>query len=303
MMNINHNNIKLTIIKKPEEKDIKFLKTNYNFHPLVLDELARPTFYPKMENYQDHAFLITRFPQFNRAKDEVQPSEIDFILTKDELIIVQFNGFQELEMLTKELEMEQPRRDEFFRVSSAFLLYKIIDHLLRSLYPQLDHIMKKVDNVEYRLFKGQEEKLLPEISLLRREVIDFKRILNPNAKILEEIAENPKEVFGEEISSYFQELFTKNSRLNTLVESQAETLLVIHETNESVLSNKISSIMKVLTMFSVVVFPLTLFAAIWGMNVKYMPLVGQPYDFWILVSLMGVGTIIFLTVFKLKKWI
>lgn len=80
-------------------------------------------------------------------------------------------------------------------------------------------------------------------------------------------------------------------------------MLVLHETNESILSNKLSNIMKILTMFSVIVFPLTLFASIWGMNVENMPLVGHQQDFWVLIGMMGIGTFLMLMIFKMKKWI
>ena len=303
MQKISHNNITLTAFQKPKEKEIDFLKSTYNFHPLVIDELAHPTFHPKVENYQDHTLLIVRFPQFDRSRNEVKASEIDFIITKDELVLFQYNDFDALETLVKELSVEEPLRDEFFKSNTNFLLYKILTHLFRSLFPQLDHIIKKVDELEHKIFKGKQEELVSEISLYRREAIDFKRIVGPNVKILEEIKENPAEFFGEDIAPYFHELHTVNSRLISLIESQTETLLVLHETNESILSNKISNIMKVLTMFSVIIFPLTFFAAVWGMNVENMPLVGHPYDFWVLISMMGAGTFIMLMIFKMKKWI
>ena len=304
MISINHNNIKLTVIKKPKEKDLKFIKENYSFHPLVTGELTHPTYYPTIENYSGHSLLIVRFPQFNSPKSEINPSEVDFIFTKDELILFQYNDFEALEILTKELEAEEPLKNEYFQKNSAFLLYKILNNLLRSLYPQLDHIIKKVEQIEFAIFNRKQESLVSEISLFRREAIDFKRTISPNNKIFEELTENPpKEIFGEDLVPYFQELRTINSRLTTLIESQTETLLVLHETNQSILSNKISAIMKILTMFSVIVFPLTLFASIWGMNVKNMPLVGHPRDFWILLAMMGFGTLTMLVVFKVKKWI
>ena len=61
--------------------------------------------------------------------------------------------------------------------------------------------------------------------------------------------------------------------------------------------------MKVLTMFAVVVFPLTLLAAIFGMNTKYLPIVGTEHDFWIILTIMIIGTIFMLILFKRKRWL
>ncbi|MBI2058102.1 MAG: hypothetical protein HYT63_03965 [Candidatus Yanofskybacteria bacterium] len=83
MQKISHNGITLTAFKKPREKEIEFLKSNYNFHPLVIDELAHPTFHPKVENHQDHTLLIVRFPQFERSKSEIKASEVENYLLKN----------------------------------------------------------------------------------------------------------------------------------------------------------------------------------------------------------------------------
>lgn len=304
MTNINYNNLNLVVIKKPKEKDIDFLRNNYNLHPLVTDELTHPTFHPKIENYRDHSLLIIRFPQFNQSKKEINASEVDFIITKNELILVQYTDFEALEILIKELELEDPKRQEYFETNTSLLLYNILNYLLRSLFPQMDHIIKKVDELEEKILKKKkQEELTLEILVFRKESIDFKRIFGPNIKVIEEIAEKPDPVLGTEMSPYFSDLHSISSRLMGLIIGQAETLSVLQETNETLISNKISTIIKTLTMFSVIVFPLTLFAAIWGMNVENMPLVGHPYDFWILIAMMGAGTLVFITFFKFKKWI
>lgn len=304
MRQITHRQLKLTTMDHADNSDIELLNGQYQLHPLVLSELASPTFYPKVENYLDQTLLIFRFPQFNGEAHEMKASEVDLILLANELILVCYGRFAALDRLWKELEEDPLTRSEFFETDIPFLMYKILDRLFASLFQEMEHIGQSVDELEDKLLaRDKAEELVSKISFLRREAIDFKRISAPNLKILEELDEKPGEIFEKKFFPYLHKLYTISSRQVNFIESQIATLAVIHETNESLLAHKLSMIMKVLTMFSVIVFPLTLFAAIWGMNVENMPLVGHDFDFWLLLLMMGLGTLGMLIIFKTKKWI
>jgi len=67
---------------------------------------------------------------------------------------------------------------------------------------------------------------------------------------------------------------------------------------------KINEIMKTLTIFSVIVFPLTLLAAIFGMNtMNAMPFANSQYDFWYIMGIMLMGAVIMFGFFKKKRWL
>ena len=79
---------------------------------------------------------------------------------------------------------------------------------------------------------------------------------------------------------------------------------VLNNTNESLMNYRLSDIMKTLTIFSVIVFPLSLLAAIFGMNVEDgMPFLGVKNGFWIIVAIMIVGCFFMLLFFEKKKWL
>ena len=61
--------------------------------------------------------------------------------------------------------------------------------------------------------------------------------------------------------------------------------------------------MKILTIMAFVTFPLSLIAAIFGMNTVYIPIIGTPGDFWIVMGIMGFATFLMFLYFKRKKWI
>jgi magnesium transporter len=83
---------------------------------------------------------------------------------------------------------------------------------------------------------------------------------------------------------------------------QRDTINALHETNASLIDFRINEIMKTLTIFSVVIFPITLLAAIFGMNTSNMPFVDSAHGFWIIIGIMVASVLGMLTFFKAKKW-
>jgi magnesium transporter len=78
---------------------------------------------------------------------------------------------------------------------------------------------------------------------------------------------------------------------------------VLNNTNESLLNDRMNSIMKTLTIFTVMLYPLNLLAGIFGMNAKFMPFVDGRYGFWIILGLMSTFSLCMLIFFERKKWL
>jgi magnesium transporter len=107
-----------------------------------------------------------------------------------------------------------------------------------------------------------------------------------------------------DIKKYYFQLLDLSKRIWESLENQKEMVEVLNSTNESMLNYHISDIMKTLTIFSVIVFPLTLFAAVFGMNtVDSMPFVNSPFGFWYIVGIMLVASLLMLLFFERKNWL
>ena len=133
--------------------------------------------------------------------------------------------------------------------------------------------------------------------------MSFKRIIQPNVEILQEIAKYSNGFFTPQTAPYFSNLMSINQRLASLIENETRTLEILHQTNTALLSNKISKVMRLLTIFSVIVFPLTLFATLFAMRTEVTPIIGQRGDFWIIIGIMSAITLAMLGWFKEKHWL
>jgi magnesium transporter len=102
---------------------------------------------------------------------------------------------------------------------------------------------------------------------------------------------------------YFNDIIGDHMRVWELLDNHKETIESLQEANDSMVSNRTNRIMKLITLFAVIVFPLTLLATLFSMDMKYMPISGTKNDFWIVLGIMLAGTIIMLGFFKRKKWL
>jgi magnesium transporter len=184
------------------------------------------------------------------------------------------------------------------------LVFFVVKHLYEFALRQLDHIQLKIDEIEENIFKHYEKEMVEIISLTRRDVLDFQRAIYAHESILNSFASAGQKFFGPEFIHYTSVMLGELERVKNLLANSRATIESLQDTNDSLLTDKVNDIMRVLTSISFVTLPLVLFAAIFGMsNMVSMPIVGHRGDFWIILCLMLVAASTMFFIFKKKKWL
>jgi len=188
--------------------------------------------------------------------------------------------------------------------SSAILLYEILGNLTDETYRLLDDNNIKINDIEDLIFSRQQKEAVMEILNLRRNIINVRRIVQNHKNIFQQLMTMESSLVDKvSIKKYYNNLLEQSKRIWEMLDNQKEIVEVLYNTNESLLNNQMTDIMKTLTVFSVIVFPLTLLAAIFGMNVAEMPLVNLPYGFWWIIVVMLLGAMGMLLFFERKRWL
>ncbi|NLC31605.1 MAG: hypothetical protein GX765_06165, partial [Candidatus Moranbacteria bacterium] len=141
-----------------------------------------------------------------------------------------------------------------------------------------------------------------EISIAKRDVLNFRRTLKPQRSILESLAQMDTKLVNPELKPYYQDLVGTNIRLWSSLESAKETIESLEETNNSLLSNKLNLTMKVLTVFNAIFLPITVYSNLMSMNTP-IPFENNIIGFWLHSFLMLIISILTIILFKFKKWI
>ncbi|MBI4128676.1 MAG: hypothetical protein HY460_01375, partial [Parcubacteria group bacterium] len=187
--------------------------------------------------------------------------------------------------------------------SAAHLLFYIIDALFQFALRELDHVQSTLDDIDERIFDGNEKNLVERISIVRRDILSFRKTLKPQKIVLESLVRHGVAFFGARSQALFRDMLGEYSRVWDVLENHKETAESLHDTNESLLSTKSTETMRTLTIFAVITFPLTLFATLFAMDTVATPIRGNPYDFWIIAGIMLFVVLCMILYFKRKRWI
>jgi magnesium transporter len=246
--------------------------------------------------------MILYYPIYNKEKRETNPRELDIILTKNVLITSHYRFILPLKALFDTCNLYQKPKKNYMSDSTGHLLFYILSSFWKSCLTKLDRIEKRLDGIEKEIFRGKEKEMVLEISLVKADIIDFWRIIEPQREIMKSISTEGIVFFGKELDPYFADVLGTYSQAWNEIKTYKETILALKDTNQSLLSTKTNEIMKVLTVFSVIMLPLTLLASIWGMNVP-VPLSNSPWGFWSIVLLMILLVGFMLHYFRKRKWL
>jgi magnesium transporter len=288
--------------ENPSADDVLYLQENFDIHPLAIEEFMTPTLRPKATQYHNCLFLTVHIPLFDIKTRTTFPGELDIVLTKDHLITGHTQDIYQLTEFFKLLEGSEGKRRLYMNETPAHLVYHLLEILLESCFPKLDHVVEKIDHIEEEIFKGNESEMVVEISIVKRDILNFRRTLKPQRSVLESLSQEKMKLVPEDLKPYFQDLIGTNIRIWNTLESTKETIESLEETNNSLLSNKLDTTMKVLTLFSAVLLPITLYSNIMAMSVT-IPLHASPNGFWIHLLTMLTISVITIAIFKRKNWI
>lgn len=286
------------------KNEINYLRKNYNFDLSHLRSIAasvlaqRPLYFKA----QDYLFLILHFPSLKDGR--VISGEVDFFIGHNFLVTVHNNNLPALNRFFEYGKKDPNSLLSFSSESSAVLLYEILGRLIDDCYRLLDSNSLEINKVENLIFSGEQKKAVEKILLLRRNIINIRKIMQNHKNILKELTLMKSSLVDHvAIKKYYSALVEDSKRLWETLDNQKEMIEVLNNTNESLLNDQMNSVMKTLTVFSVIVFPLTLLAAVFGMNAINMPLVSHEYGFWWIIGIMLLGSLGMVLFFRKKNWI
>lgn len=295
-------NISWIDFSDPSADDVTYLQENFDIHPLAIEEFVTPTIRPKATQYEGCLFLTIHIPLYDTKTRTTYAGELDIVMTKDHLITGHVNDIFQLDKFFESLSESEGKRRLHMSKSPAHLLYNLIDILLESCFPRLDHIHQRLMNIEDQVFHGKEKEMVFEISIVKRDILNFRRTLKPQRSVIESLAQMETNLISHELKPYFQNLIGTNIRLWNALESNKETIESMEETNNSLLSNKLDHTMKVLTVFSAIMMPMTVYSNILAMSTD-IPFGKSPYAFVIHVTIMLFISLVTFFLFKIKKWL
>jgi magnesium transporter len=288
-----------------DKTEIEALKRGFHLHTVDLQEALPPLQRAKLVSRDEYLFMILLYPVYDRSTGIIYSSEIDFFISGNRLITVNNDSLKSLTDLFHKLEDSSRTKKKVCEIEGmSHLLYLVLNEMLEDVSPMLLHLSSDIDAIENRMFKEYENGLIKELLRVKTNIVNVRKALQGHKNVIRSLIKYSEGRFPiKRLEVYFERLVEQTKEFWDLLEVEKDTINALHEANMSLIDFRINEIMKTLTIFSVIVFPMTLLAAIFGMNAKYMPFVESEFGFWMIIGLMGLCILSMLFFFKKKKWI
>jgi magnesium transporter len=299
---IEHGGLRWINIEQPGSADQAWLEEHFEFHPLDYEDVSSRNQRPKIDEYAEYLFIVLNFPVFDKAVGRLNAGELDIFIGPDYLVTLPNTQLQPVEYLFERARSSEDFREQLFSKGTGYLLYKIVDDCFDYCFPMLRKMGNKLDRVEEDIFEGRSELIVRDISNVKQEIINFRKIIRPQRPVLRDLERTKQRYLAPDMDIYFDDIVDASERIWDMLENYKEVVEALEDTNESVLSHRVNDVLRVLTAFSVVVLPLTLVASIWGMNVR-VPGEGTTPAFWLIIAGMLALLVSMLVFFRSRGWL
>lgn len=247
---------------------------------LVAEALA-PASLPMLEEHRDVLYVVLN-TLVTDDSGRIVPDEVDIFIGPAFLLSVHHGA---LTNSTGNL-IERFEEGVGLTVSSPSGLLAHLAKLGSRRFPALiDQLEIELDSIE-ELAMRADARALNQVYALRRDVIVSRRVLLPQRQIYDELAEEGHPLVDETSRREFQRVVDYQTQVLESLETARSLLGSILETYRGAVADQTNEIVRVLTVFSAILLPLTLISGIFGMNFVEIPLAKEPAGFWIMVGAM-----------------
>jgi magnesium transporter len=298
---------------RPEEHEVESLASEFQLHPLAVEDAIHAHQRPKIERYDDTLFVVLRPARYVDATEEVEFGEIHIFAGPRFVLTVRHSEATEFGSVRRRLE-SQP---ELLRRGPEAVLYAVLDKVVDGYYPVVAGLGNDIDEIETEVFSG-DPTVSRRIYELSREVADFQRATRPLVGVIAALSAGfVKYHVDEELQRYLRDLDDHLTQVCERVDEFRQALrdmltvnatLVAQQQNEemknlALAANDQNEEVKKISAWAAILFAPTLIGTVYGMNFEHMPELGWAHGYALALFLMALTSVTLYAVFKRRNWI
>jgi magnesium transporter len=289
----------------PDIATLRSLGDAYNLHPLAIEDVANTDQRPKIEAFESQLFVILSWPRTGDAG--VEPTQVSLFLGKTYVVSFVAGDSDPFEAVRERIRSEPPGR---IRERGAhFLFYALIDLVIDEGFPALDRVSTELEDLEQRILENPSPECLGAIHRAKRSLIVLRKSLWPQREVVNALLREESELIAAPTQPYLRDCYDHAVQVLELIESYREMASSLQDLYLTGISNRMTEVMKVLTIMASIFIPLSFLAGLYGMNFDSeaspwnMPELRFRYGYPIfLLVLVAIG-VSMLWLFKRRKWL
>ena len=296
-------------LEAPSHEEANQLAARFGWHPLDIEDVLSRRQRPKVDVYTDepaggYLFAVLHFPVYDTAVGRLNAGELDVFVGPDYLVTLPAVELKPVSRLFQRSYENEELRHNLFSRGSGRLLYDVLDDLYDYCFPILDKIGYKLEQIDEEIDEvgPRARDRVRDIHKVKQEIISYRKIIKPQRPTLRLLERQVERFLPEELELYFDDIVDASERIWDLLDNYKEVVEALEDTNESLISHQQYDILYVLTIFSVVMLPLTFLTGFFGMNVHF-PGFNSSDGFIVTLAAMVIVVVGMLGFFRWKKWL
>lgn len=282
-----------------------------DLHPLAIEDAQRGVgeegHLPKVEDFSNYLFVIFNPVEgsYNGATDdiakgiEIRTAQLSAFLSKYVLVTHHYKPLRSISNAAQ-LCAKNPL---MLARGPDYLFHLIIDDIVDNYTPLLDALDRAIDNMEEEIFREPTQNTMHRILHLKKNIMTVRRIAMYQREMLHRLSRGEFALITKEETVYYRNVYDHLVRMADLADSYRDVVAGLLDAYLSVTSNKLSQVMKVLTIISTIFLPLSVITGFFGMNFEFIPGLRWEHGHTVATIFMAMVAIGMLSWFRHKKWI
>lgn len=275
---------------------VEAIGKKFGIHILALEDVMNSTSRPKVEFFDNYTFITLKMLELDPQSNLLDVEQLSLIVGEKYLLMFQerpgdsFNGIRERIRTSK----GRVRNKDAY-----YLTYLILDTVIDNYISMSEKLAKKIELLEDVVVKRPSEFTLQRILNLRKELLDFKRSIDP----LKEAINTLSRELDDEMAKYYRDLYDHIIYESENLAMYREMIVNLLDLYHSNLGMKMNQVIKVLTIITTIFVPLTFIVGIYGMNFDNMPELKWENGYFMVMGLMLVIVMGMMLFFRRKRWL
>jgi magnesium transporter len=266
---------------QPDAEHLAEVAEAFDLHPLAVEDAVHAHQRPKLEQYGETLFLVLKtivfveHEQLTATSEVVDTGEIMMFIGKDFVVVVRHGSAPGLGRVRRSLEA----RPETLAQGPAAVMHAIADQVVDDYLDVADAVELDVEQLEADVFSAGHGDDAERIYQLKRELIEFKRAVQPMARPLQRLAEEPFPCIGPEAGRYLRDVHDHLTQVRERLSGYSELVDGLLAANLSQLAVQQNVDMRRISAGAAILAIPTMIAGFYGMNFQHMPELGWLYGY------------------------
>lgn len=272
----------------------------FNMHPLLLEDVLNTDHRPKLEEYQDMLFVVTKMMSLDEETESIESEQISFVLGKGWVVSFQERPGDILDPIRERIRHLTGR---VRKTGADYLLYALLDVIVDNYFLIVEDLGERIEELERKIMVRPGNEDLLTIQEIRSLLITVGRYVPPTRELAGRLSTVQTDLIDKGTRRYLNDLQDHTVYIADSINTFRDMLTNLENTYHAGQNARMTQVMKLLTIISTIFIPLTFIAGVYGMNFERMPELHSPYGYYIIMAFMAAIAVVMLLWFRRKRWL